>query len=144
MGRNRALICAASLIASLALTAQATGADAPPSDWRRLIDARLESYLKDPYSAVKTVTRDPRQGSIKTGMFQHTYGWGVCYTINAKNSYGAYAGVKKFLFVIDEAHKVEIIDGAEDDTFKAGIIEHECGMPADEFEPLPKAPSEQI
>ena len=144
MGRNCTLIRVLAAVCAVAIpTGSLADNAAPPANWRQVIDTKLASYLKDPYSAVKQVTRGPRYGAIKTGVFQHVYGWGVCYSINAKNSYGGYAGARDFLIVIDEANVVSIIDGDED-TFKASLIERECGLPADVLKPPTEASEEHI
>lgn len=62
---------------------------APPADLRA-IKAALAEKLKDGESArVKDVAFAPKAGST-TGL------WDMCGAVNAKNSYGGYAGFSRF------------------------------------------------
>lgn len=42
-----------------------------------------------------------------------SYGWGVCYTVNAKNSFGGYVGARPVMFVFRDGAIVDVIGGAE-------------------------------
>lgn len=134
----------AAVVASAALVASpAIGAEAPPANWQQMIDAKLESYLKDPYSAVKKVTRGPRYGSVREDAYTTWTGWAVCYSINAKNSYGAFAGARDFVFVVGAEGVIGMLDDPEN-LWTGGIMKRECGMPADEPTPTTKGPEEHI
>lgn len=99
-----------------------------PSNWPAMVDRYLESRLKDPYSAVKRVTRGPRHGTVSTGFASSVYGWAVCYDINAKNSYGGYNGATRFVFVIGRGG---VISSLTEDSYPDARITEECAMPAD-------------
>ncbi len=66
----------------------------------------MGSRLKDPFSAQYNFLSGPEQqwssffGSIK-------FGYGVCVTINAKNSYGGYTGQKLHYFLIHNSNIVQ-------------------------------------
>lgn len=98
-----------------------------------MVDHYLEGRLKDPMSAVKKVTRGPRQGSVKFDFASSWYGWAVCYDINSKNTYGGYGGFKRFVFVIDDNGVVGMLS---DENRQDDEISYECAMPPD---PAPAA-----
>ena len=57
----------------------------------------LKSTLKDPDSMKGFEITEPRMGKYYGGMFngfKKVPAWYVCYTYNAKNSYGGYTGYK--------------------------------------------------
>lgn len=110
----------------------------PPGDWRATIDAYLEHQLKDPYTAVKRVTREPRYGVLRLGFFSQPIGWLVCYEINAKNAYGAYTGLSPYLFRLDRDGVKQELHG--DDI--APTIRGECELPADSATATPGANTE--
>lgn len=119
------LLGTVALAAGSAANAQVTP---PPPGWQATIDRYLEGRLKDPMSAVKKVTRGPRQGSVKSGFASSWYGWAVCYDINSKNTYGGYGGFKRFVFVIDDKGVVGMLS---DEYRQEDEISYECAMPAD-------------
>lgn len=125
--RNCIAIAAAAMAAAATLCSAAEAQTRPPANWQGLIDQYLEANLKDPYSAVKKVTRGPRYGSFKLGFFRQPAGWIVCYSINAKNGFGAYGGVSPYLFRLDETGVKQEIHGAD----LALTISEECALSAD-------------
>jgi len=63
-----------------------------PSNYEDVVKAYYAGALKDPDSAKYRNISSPRKywlSSERTGV---TYGYLVCVTLNAKNSYGAYIG----------------------------------------------------
>lgn len=143
MGRNHTLAKSIALLGMVLLTSQPSLASAEtlPSNWRSMVDAKLADYLADPYSAVVTVTREPRFGAVKAGFMNTWYGWAACYSINAKNPFGAYVGARQFVFVFDETKVIGVIDPSGDPRGAAPLIERECGMPADAHETKASASS---
>ena len=66
-----------------------------PSDYENIVKAYYEARLKDPESARYKRIAPPQEYWYWRGAFQNPrygYGWLVCATLNAKNSYGAYTG----------------------------------------------------
>lgn len=66
----------------------------------------MADRLKDPYSARYSWLNTPTKG-----YFMWTIGYVVCATINAKNSYGGYAGQELFAFFIDKGVVVDMFQG---------------------------------
>ena len=63
----------------------------------------LDTHLKDPYSAVLKCD-EPTQGWRNDDVFnkyKKHYGYVLACRVNAKNSFGAYGGYKKYEFVIN-------------------------------------------
>lgn len=97
-----------------------------------LVKAWLNSYLRDPYSAVVTEVRGPRVTSFKPDVWTKVTGTAVCYDINAKNAYGGYTGVKRHLFIF-EAGRVayHISTGDErENSLAPMLVRSECDRPA--------------
>lgn len=57
-----------------------------------MIEASIRGLLKDPESARFTWPNGFVWGSYKPFMGRRAYGWITCGTVNAKNSFGGYAG----------------------------------------------------
>lgn len=63
-------------------------------DIKERAEAMLKATLKDPYSAVIEVG-EPEKGSCQVGVYGRHHGWRVPISYNAKNSFGAYTGLKR-------------------------------------------------
>lgn len=90
-----------------------------PVDARALVADHLKTYLKDPYSAQIEVLATGKVmvgGSLLTAA---NYGWGICATVNAKNSYGAYVGFRKHALIWRQS---------------AGVLAHYGRMPGNMFD----------
>jgi hypothetical protein len=90
-------MAAAVLLSGCAAPDQATLAAADygtyPADYRTDVSRYLDDTLKDPASAQVEYLADPHQGFIRKNIgAQPIYGYRVCFTLNAKNSYGGYTG----------------------------------------------------
>ena len=72
-----------------------------PTRHNELIPKIIKFSLKDPYSAQIELYSGPKFTSFRPGFFADYSGYGVCYTVNAKNSYGAYVGTRMYLFIMD-------------------------------------------
>lgn len=129
---SRALSANAALTPANAARVAGTliGGHALQSNWSDLIDQKLEDLLKDPYSAVKRVTRAPRYTAVPVDRKGDIEGWAVCYSINSKNSYGGYVGSKRFLFVITPDDNVEVIEEDPAKMWQNDILKKECSTPA--------------
>ncbi|MCY1648141.1 hypothetical protein OVA11_14045 [Caulobacter sp. SL161] len=97
-----------------------------------LVKAWLNNYLRDPYSAVITEVRGPRQTSFKSDVWTKINGTAVCYDINAKNAYGGFTGVKRHLFVFEYgrvAYHISTGD-ARENSLAPMLVSSECDRPA--------------
>lgn len=102
-----------------------------PENWGEVIDDYLNGSLKDPYSAVKRVTRGPRYGEYRRAFMRYT-GWMICMTVNAKNSYGGYTGAKRYLFLIDPDYSLSVFTPDFDgDVAISRPMDAECARAAD-------------
>lgn len=75
-----------------------------PNDYERIIKRAIGEGLKDPYSAMYTFDRGPLRGGLRD-MYGRVsdydfFGWIVCGTVNARNSYGGYVGASQYVAVI--------------------------------------------
>ena len=75
----------------------------PPTDYEKQIQKWMNDNLKDPFSAKMEEMSLPEKswwgnlGALLTPR-EINYGWRVTAKINAKNSFGAYIGWKKYYF----------------------------------------------
>lgn len=73
----------------------------PPPDHKTYLKSYFESVLKDPYSAVYQFG-EPYKGYLTkapiAGGGIEQFGWLVEVSVNAKNSFGGYTGMKQYLF----------------------------------------------
>lgn len=118
------------LLLSLLLTACATAptpdqlrnADYGPEiqDYKEVVKDRMKKFLKDPSSATYEFSPiGPRKGWAGGGLSGPVqYGYIVCATINAKNSFGAYVGAKKY-FILIRNYDLIVVDDNPYTTEKA-------------------------
>jgi hypothetical protein len=72
----------------------------PPNNVDDLIAAYLRDKLKDPYSAQIERVAGPGRTYQKASLLgPSTYGWGICFRVNAKNSFGGYTGFRTHVIV---------------------------------------------
>lgn len=70
-----------------------------PSRYAALVRKWFTGTLKDPYSAkYGRISKPRKEHAIEAG--EGIFGWSVCATVNAKNSFGAYTGNAVFWFLI--------------------------------------------
>lgn len=72
-----------------------------PSTYKDLVSSALRSSLKDPYTVRDAQISAP---SSLVGGAQ-----GVCVKFNAKNSYGAYAGIETDAFVFHDGKAIPVL-----------------------------------
>jgi hypothetical protein len=88
----------------VAITACVGGNDDPgayPGDYERVINAYLHYNLKDPYSIRDLSIDKPTKADTWTELYPFVlHAWRSCVTYNAKNSYGAYVGIKTYAYYI--------------------------------------------
>lgn len=103
------------IFAALAMTGCAPVQTTPsaPFDYGAPIDivdaekdakSLMTGHLKDPYSAMWDCNKQMFRGSLGSGRLwgngsEEYHGWILECNINAKNSYGAYAGVTSYQFL---------------------------------------------
>lgn len=82
---------------------RATELDAgpPPTNAEAVIRPYLRSLLKDPGSAQIENVKGPAFLTVKSSLLSgsEAYGWGVCFVVNAKNSFGAYVGFRTMTII---------------------------------------------
>ena len=70
-----------------------------PDEYQEIVKGKFNTMLKDPYSAVYQFHGRPVKGYIiKNG--KADFGWVGNVSVNAKNSFGAYAGAKMYQYLI--------------------------------------------
>ncbi len=74
-----------------------------PDDYESVTKSYLEATLKDPASVIYREISHPKQAWIKSIGSPMTAGYLVCYTYNAKNSYGGYVGFHRDAILIKDA-----------------------------------------
>jgi len=70
----------------------------PPDTYGKQVRNYLNKTLKDPYSIKDLNIGEPQFGHCSMGIFGQYYGWRVPVEYNAKNSFGAYTGLKQYYF----------------------------------------------
>jgi hypothetical protein len=65
-----------------------------PTSYEQTIRSHLRYALKDPHSVVDFSVSEPVLTSCSVGVYGPFHGWRVAASYNAKNSYGAYVGLK--------------------------------------------------
>ena len=83
-----------------------------PVEHEEIIKAHMSGVLKDPYSARYEFFGPPTSGWQGVGSGRR-FGWRICATINAKNSYGGYTGAKLYYFMIRYGQVVKRIGGGD-------------------------------
>ncbi len=110
--------------------------EAPPKNPKVLILKYLKRNLKDPDSmkAFAMLTPSPRKGSINYGAFMDgpkgsfaNHLWYSCAEYNAKNSYGAYIGLRTRAFFFYNGKVVNTSEGIyQDGTSDLGNTIYDC------------------
>ena len=74
-----------------------------PDNFEELIRDEINKHFFDPYSAVVKIESGPSQMyHAKPFGAKTDFGWGGIVSINAKNRYGAYTGIKRYRYLIYE------------------------------------------
>jgi hypothetical protein len=92
------------------------------------IRAALKGYLRDEKTARIVIVRGARHGSVSAYGNTQT-GQLICAQVNARDKYGAYAGFRPYLFVLQDQGGVGVwqyglLHGSD------RVIAAECGAPA--------------
>ena len=100
----------------------ATAPDAVTQAMQTNLKAQVDARLKDPYSAHYDF-KPAQRGSCRSGWFGsggRKYGWVMEFTVNAKNSYGAYGGAEPYTGLLyDQTQELVAWEG-----FKFGLMGH--------------------
>jgi len=96
---------------------QAANYGAYPDNHEEIVRSYSRIRLKDPESAKYRLVKSPNRGYW--GQFgQTSYGYGVCYAIDAKNFFGGYTGEQLHMFVINSGIVIRHFDEAKLSFFK--------------------------
>ena len=104
-------------------------------DLAKYIDDTLTTRFKDPSSVVYVNIWGPKQRVIYYDNGAYDYGWVLCTQSNAKNSYGAYTGLKKTGMVFKRGRMTRRLEGREALVNCGGKADHtgRFGPAADQF-----------
>lgn len=99
-----------------------------PSNHLQQFALYLAGSLKDPYSAQVKHFAGPAPYSRAAGLFVPALsGWGACYTVNAKNSFGGYTGAKWYLAIFRDGVLFDlVIDEPRTDIFTLAGMSRFC------------------
>ena len=127
-----ASLTAFAIAATAALTACTTvptdpklqSAGAPPQNVNAIVRSYLNESLKDPYSLKELAISPAREGGLWTGTINQGMvpSWYSCVEYNAKNSYGAYTGKKRYIIFMRDNKVVASVDKQQD----GGWHKHAC------------------
>jgi hypothetical protein len=97
--------------ASLPNSQQAAAADygAFPSEYEQIVKSYYDNTLKDPGSAQYRSVTAPQKYWLGDRFTGAQYGYLVCATLNAKNSYGAYIGFQTDALLIRNGVVIQYI-----------------------------------
>jgi hypothetical protein len=84
----------------------------------------LNATLKDPYSAQVDHIAGPAPWVKPStwGSSESTYGWGVCYTVNARNAFGGYTGARWYVPVFRGEQLVTVIGPSGRNTMQEDAV----------------------
>lgn len=77
-----------------------------PNNYEEIVKTYIGSMLKDPYSAHITFDGPPSAKFMSRILQPTVYGFGGIVTVNAKNSFGAYTGAKRYAYIIHNGRVV--------------------------------------
>ena len=77
-----------------------------PSNYDEIARVHLQPILKDPQSAQYREYASPKKYWVSRTTHAD-YGYGVCYYINSKNSFGGYTGERVYFFLINNGKVIQ-------------------------------------
>ena len=95
----------------------------PVKDYQATIRSHMETTLKDPDSAKYDFYRAPVKAYSGRPPL---YGWGTCFKVNAKNSYGGYTGMQQYFVLISYDRVVKTLAGDGTNGIMDGIVAQSC------------------
>ena len=101
----RTLAAIAACLALLGCASPASGPINPgpyPNNYEKIVQNWLRASLKDPYSVRDLRIERPVADRFFVGLLNGGYvdAYQTCVTYNAKNSYGAYVGIRDYRFLL--------------------------------------------
>lgn len=128
-----------------------TATDAGPApDRDRVISAYLNAVLKDPESARISDAAGPTFVTVPSELLvRGTYGWGICFWVNAKNSFGGYTGSRPFALIVRSGRLERVYGDERENVFDQMRAQNLCQVirhavtPAEPQRPVdwPKPPA---
>lgn len=98
-----------------------------PPDRDQLIRSYLRRTLKDPSSAQVEEIAGPSFITMKASLLgPGTFGWGVCFSVNAKNSFGAYVGFHDIAIIWRDGTIQRTFGDMRDNTFDQALAAGAC------------------
>ncbi len=84
-----------------------------PDNYEQIVQNKLNETLKDPYSVRDLSIPRPMVTTVWTGLVNggNLHAWGTCVRYNAKNSFGAYVGLRAYMFYIKAWSVVYVVEG---------------------------------
>lgn len=86
----------------------------PGDDYQDQIKKRMESVLLDPFTAQYKFENPPQHAWYRKPDDSFGFGWGIFFQVNAKNSFGGYAGWKLWLATFDHGVLTAIVQKSQD------------------------------
>lgn len=96
-----------------------------PTDYQSSIKGYMASTLKDPESARYEFGSQPVKAWHGRGGVRY-YGYAVCASVNAKNSYGGYTGPKKSYFFLRGTDVIDAYHSGESGGVMEQIVYNMC------------------
>jgi hypothetical protein len=84
----------------------------------------LNATLKDPYTAQVQQVAGPAPWVKPStwGSSESTYGWGVCFTVNARNAFGGYTGTRWYVPVFRGEQLITVIGPSGRNTIQEDAV----------------------
>lgn len=84
-----------------------------PGDYSAMVRMHLQRVLKDPYSVQDLSISKPVRASVWTGLVRSgsVETWASCVSYNAKNSFGAYVGLRSYTYHFRNYDLFNVVDG---------------------------------
>lgn len=100
-----------------------------PSDPEQVIASFLRGHFKDPGSAQVERLGGPTIITMKGSILgPPTYGWGLCFRANGKNSYGAYSGYTTYALIWRDGSIQRTFGTMRGNSLDAGMAEAACNQ----------------
>jgi len=106
--------CTSGGVAGMSDAERNFGSAPTPASNQALFLGYLSANLKDPGSALISQYAGPSKFAGSSGIFSiGGHGWGSCYSVNAKNSFGGYTGSRVYLSIVRNDRLVEVARAGE-------------------------------
>jgi hypothetical protein len=78
-----------------------------PSNWRSMVLQAIKESVRDPYSIRSAEVSPPETGFV--GLLNGGSALVACARFNAKNGFGAYAGITSIAFIIEDGKPAKVL-----------------------------------